>query len=186
MTSLADLTATTPGLPCRTTDPELWFSNYPRDRRTAASHCTPCPLRAACQSYAFETQQSWGVWGGVDFTAVETHCGTDRGHQIHARNGEIPCEPCQKAHAELVDGRRRKQLEAEHAKGGTVRGYAIHRRLGEDACVACRAASARESAAHRARDREGAERARAVWDAPRAADRLRGAPAGAQPLPVAV
>lgn len=185
MTTLAELTATTPGLPCRTTDPDLFHSNYARNRRRAAGLCGPCPIRLACQTYALQNGERWGVWGGVDFTAVETHCGTERGHQIHVRNRETPCTPCAHAHAAIVEERRREQLAVEHAKGGTVRGYEIHRRLGEVPCASCKSASGRAS-------RERRERAQRAAVAPvtdlggrRAADPLPGAPAGAQPLALA-
>jgi hypothetical protein len=186
LTSLAELTATTPGLPCRTTDPALFHSDYDRDRRHAARLCRSCPLLLPCRSYAVETGQVWGVWGGHDFTAVETHCGTERGHQIHARNRERPCEPCQQAHAALLAGRRRARLEAEHAKGGTVRGYEIHRRMGEEACAACLRAMREKSAFYRrAGEQQGRRRARTGPGAPASAEAVNGAPAAVQPLALA-
>lgn len=182
MTTLHQLMTRTPGLPCRTTDPELWFSDYALDRHHATRLCRSCPLLLACRSYALETGQEWGVWGGHDFTAVETYCGTERGHRIHRRNGEMPCEPCAEAHAELVDERRRRQLKAEHAKGGTVRGYEIHLRLGESACVACLGARRAESARRRAGGQQGRGRPRAVSGALAPAETLPGVPAAVQPL----
>jgi hypothetical protein len=185
MTSLFDLTANTPGLPCRTTNPALFHSDNPRERRQAASKCQGCPLLLDCRTYAFETRQEWGVWGGLDFTAVETYCGTDRGYLIHRRNGEIPCGPCLEVHAEVVDGRRRAQLAKEHAKGGTSRGYEIHHRLGERACDPCREAQARKSREHRARSRRGRVQLAALPVTDEARDVLPGPQAAVQPLALA-
>ncbi|MFE7232534.1 WhiB family transcriptional regulator [Streptomyces sp. NPDC057596] len=162
MTTLTQISTSIPGVACRTASDDLWFSDYRLDRVHAAGLCHGCPLAIPCRTYAYDTRQAWGVWGGHDFTVGETHCGTERGHQIHARNGETPCEPCRAAHAELVDGRRRARLAEEHAKGGTVRGYGIHLSLGEQACVRCRAARARESAECRARRREAEEPVQAL------------------------
>ncbi|NUR42023.1 MAG: WhiB family transcriptional regulator, partial [Streptomyces sp.] len=39
MTTLAALAASTAGLPCRTTDPELWFSRTSADRTRAVALC---------------------------------------------------------------------------------------------------------------------------------------------------
>ena len=64
MTSLQQLAATTPGLPCATTDPELWFSPLAADRQYAARACHTCPILAACLRHA--PNERWGVWGGVD------------------------------------------------------------------------------------------------------------------------
>ncbi|MFF7561931.1 WhiB family transcriptional regulator [Streptomyces pseudovenezuelae] len=185
MTSLTDLTAHTPGLPCRTTDPELFHSNYARDRRRAALLCDPCPIRLACQTYAVENGEQWGVWGGLDFTAVETHCGTERGHQIHVRNRETACRPCAEAHRVHVEERRREQLSEEHAKGGTVRGYEIHRRMGEAPCASCKAASGRASAERRARQQQGRRRLSAVPGPSQAGERLSGPQAAVQRLALA-
>lgn len=186
MTStLHDLMTSTDGLPCRTVDPALWFSDYQGDRARAAGLCSPCPLLAACQTFGLKTRQEWGVWGGIDLTAVETYCGTDRGYLIHTRNGEIACEPCREVHAVSVEGRRRRQLEVEHAKGGSPRGYGIHLRMGEAACEACLAAQAAKSAECRARAQQRREAPRALSVAPGATESVRGAPEGVQPASLA-
>lgn len=125
------------------------------------------------------------MWGGLDLTAVETYCGTERGYLIHTRNGEIACEPCREVHAVVVGERRRRQLEVEHAKGGSPRGYGIHLRMGEDACEACLGAQAAKSAACRARAQQRRERPRVLSVAPDPAEPGSGAPAGVQSLAIA-
>ncbi|MFE1264429.1 WhiB family transcriptional regulator [Streptomyces albogriseolus] len=185
MTSLHDLMNRTPGLPCRL-DPDPFFSDFALDRRYAARQCGTCPLLLACRLYALESGQRWGVWGGVDMTAVPTYCGTERGYRMHVRDGEAACEPCMDAHAALVEKRRREQLAQEHAAGGTVRGYEVHRRLGEPACAACLAAVREQSAqSRRARAQRGRGRACSASSGSGSAVVLPSPQTGAQPLPIA-
>jgi len=54
-------------LPCRTFDPDLWFSDSPADLELAKSLCMECPLRAECLAGAIERGEPWGVWGGEIF-----------------------------------------------------------------------------------------------------------------------
>lgn len=54
-------------LPCRSTDPELFFAESPADVEFAKSICTECPIRMACLSGALERKEPWGVWGGELF-----------------------------------------------------------------------------------------------------------------------
>lgn len=54
-------------LPCRTTDPELFFAESPADVEFAKTVCAACPIREACLSGALERKEPWGVWGGELF-----------------------------------------------------------------------------------------------------------------------
>ncbi|MGI3198478.1 WhiB family transcriptional regulator [Streptomyces sp. GTA36] len=197
MTTLATLTARTPGLPCRL-QPEPFFSDDSRERAAAVRLCRDCPLRVPCAAYALEERVSHGVWGGTTeaerrafWTGVPWRfdeegrlrlvCGSERAYRSHFSYREQPCAECTAAHEALVEEQRRARLAEEHAKGGTVRGYQIHLRLGEPACPACRGAQSRESQARRDRARAAAGRARAEWDARKAADGRRGAPAPVRP-----
>ena len=54
-------------LPCRSTDPELFFAESPADVEFAKAVCTECPIREACLSGALERKEPWGVWGGELF-----------------------------------------------------------------------------------------------------------------------
>ncbi|MGW2210144.1 WhiB family transcriptional regulator [Streptomyces sp. NPDC001781] len=185
MTSLHDLTARTPGLPCRT-DPEPWFSPDPTARQYAVQQCrTACPLLAACLQHAFTAGEQSGVWGGVDMDARTIGCGTERGFRVHKRRSEEPCESCQAAHDEAVETDRRRRLAAEHAAGGSLRGYWMHRRLGEDACVPCKRAQARRSQERRDEARAAAGRARGAWGDSGDADDVPGAQAGVHGLAAA-
>lgn len=51
---------------CRTMEPELWFPVTP-DKPQAAVRaiCYGCPARLQCLSYAVQTNQRDGIWGGV-------------------------------------------------------------------------------------------------------------------------
>lgn len=202
MTSLHLLAADTAGLPCRTTDPELWFSRSSSERALAVALCRECPIREACAQYALDNRDVTGVWGGTTtadrrlFWTGEPHrfdeqgrlrllCGTERAYRAHFSYREQPCAECVAAHEEQVAGERRAQLAAEHTAGGSARGYFIHRRLGEAACAPCRAALGRKSREDRERQRAAGDRARAAWDARKAADAARGPQAPVQPLALA-
>lgn len=171
MTTLHQLTATTPGLPCRE-DPAPFFSTDANERRYAARQCHGCPLLLACQHYALKAKEQHGVWGGVDFEARAMGCGTERGYQIHKRRKETVCPQCQAAHDEAVEANRLRILAREHAAGGTTRGYWMHRRLGEEACVPCKRAVARKSAEQRERARQGRTRPRTARVASRVTEAL--------------
>ncbi|MCX4994286.1 WhiB family transcriptional regulator [Streptomyces longwoodensis] len=207
MNTLHDLAATTPGLPCQETDPELWHSRSSSERALAVELCAGCPIRTPCAQYALDHRDVSGVWGGT--TAADRRafwtgercrfdergrlrllCGSERAYWAHFRYGEQPGRDCAggdcaAAHEAHITAGRRKRLEAEHAAGGTTAGYYIHRRLGEQACELCAGARGRDSKARRQRDRAAADRARAEWDARKAADRTRGAQTGVHGLALA-
>jgi WhiB family redox-sensing transcriptional regulator len=55
---------------CRRFDPELWFpvgNSGPAQQQAqeAKSICQRCPVRLECLSWAMETGQREGVWGGM-------------------------------------------------------------------------------------------------------------------------
>lgn len=51
-------------VPCRVSDPDLWFAESPADLEHAKALCGDCPLREACLAAALERAEPWGVWGG--------------------------------------------------------------------------------------------------------------------------
>jgi len=61
--------AATEELPCRTSDPELFFAESPADVEFAKSICTACPIRRECLDGALSRKEPWGVWGGELFVA---------------------------------------------------------------------------------------------------------------------
>ncbi|WP_425562418.1 WhiB family transcriptional regulator [Microlunatus aurantiacus] len=54
-------------LPCRRSDPDLWFAESPTDVESAKALCRDCPLRLECLAGAQERREPWGVWGGELF-----------------------------------------------------------------------------------------------------------------------
>lgn len=203
MTNLLDAITTTPGLPCRTVDPELFFSKSSTDRARAVALCRGCPIREACAQYALDNRDVKGVWGGT--TAADRRsfqsgrawrfdeqgrlrlaCGSVSAYHAHYTYREQPCEECTAVwEAQLLEERRRR-LEREHAKGGSSTGYHLHRRMGEPACEACLGAMRAASAAARRRKAgRGLRRPRAASVTPGAVGVLPGAPAAVQRLKVA-
>lgn len=53
-----------PSAPPCSAQPELWFSEWPRDLAEAKARCEYCPLRRECLAGALERREPWGVWGG--------------------------------------------------------------------------------------------------------------------------
>lgn len=54
-------------LPCRWSDPDLFFAEAPADVEQAKSLCGTCPVQAACLASALARKEPWGVWGGQLF-----------------------------------------------------------------------------------------------------------------------
>jgi len=54
-------------LPCRVTDPDLWFAERPDQLEQAKRLCVGCPVQAACLAGALDRAEPWGVWGGEIF-----------------------------------------------------------------------------------------------------------------------
>ncbi|MFH9826750.1 WhiB family transcriptional regulator [Streptomyces bobili] len=205
MTTLAALTATTPGLPCRTTDPELWFSRSSSERALAVALCQECPIRRACAQYALDNPEVRGVWGGTTAAdrrsfrdgrpwrfdeqgRLRLECGSEEAYRSHFGYREQPCEVCVAAHEEHITGQRRVRLAVEHARadGGSTVGYWLHRRLGERACRACmEALQVQQSLVPSRVARRRGERARTASVAPEVAETVRGPQTGAQPLALA-
>ena len=49
---------------CAQTDPAAFHPEKGEPTRPAKSVCAVCPVREQCLSYALETNQQFGVWGG--------------------------------------------------------------------------------------------------------------------------
>lgn len=58
-------------LPCRVSNPELWFAETPADVEFAKALCQECPVRTLCLDGALERREPWGVWGGELFLRGE-------------------------------------------------------------------------------------------------------------------
>lgn len=204
MTSLAALTATTPDLPCRTTDPELWFSKSSSERELAKALCCECPIRTACAQHALDNPELRGVWGGTTLAdrrsfhdgrawrfdeqgRLRLECGSEDAYRAHFGYREQPCGECVAAHEEHITAQRRARLAEEHANGGSATGFWLHRRLGEPPCEGCRAKQAEQwrASARRREAERGRRQPRGARVASGARNTVNAAPAGVQPLALA-
>lgn len=51
---------------CRTTDPDVFYPSFPDDEAAAKAICDRCDARGACLEYALNTNESEGIWGGLN------------------------------------------------------------------------------------------------------------------------
>ncbi len=55
---------------CRTADPDAYYPPSGQGGQSMAAHakfvCRGCPVRTACLTHALETDEPWGIWGGLD------------------------------------------------------------------------------------------------------------------------
>jgi WhiB family redox-sensing transcriptional regulator len=64
---IADFEQNGAAIPCRATNPELFFAESPQDVERAKALCAGCPVRLVCIAGALERREPWGVWGGELF-----------------------------------------------------------------------------------------------------------------------
>jgi WhiB family redox-sensing transcriptional regulator len=50
---------------CAETDPEAFFPEKGGSTREAKKVCRACPVKSDCLDYALETDQKFGIWGGM-------------------------------------------------------------------------------------------------------------------------
>lgn len=50
---------------CAQADPEAFFPEKGGSTRLAKAVCRSCDVRAECLDYAMETNQMFGIWGGM-------------------------------------------------------------------------------------------------------------------------
>jgi WhiB family redox-sensing transcriptional regulator len=50
---------------CAQTDPEAFFPEKGGSTREAKKVCVACPVKAQCLAYALDTNQRFGIWGGL-------------------------------------------------------------------------------------------------------------------------
>ncbi|MGC0364843.1 WhiB family redox-sensing transcriptional regulator [Rhodococcus sp. 27YEA15] len=62
--SFIEVASTRRDLPCRVTNPDLWFAESPAELEQAKTLCAACPIRSRCLSAALDRAEPWGVWGG--------------------------------------------------------------------------------------------------------------------------
>lgn len=153
---------------CRDEDPDLFFPNGESgpaavQAEEAKAICNnSCPVIEQCLSWAMNSGQQQGVWGGM--TEKERHnlrrqraraeqrdqprprrvlspCGTLAAYYRHVKKKEPVDAACRKAATDEQRERRHAKKRGE-PQCGTRPGYRRHRRDGEPACDACRQANA--------------------------------------------
>ena len=103
---------------CAQVDPELWFPEKGGSAAPAKRICFACPVRIECLSYALETGQDDGIWGGHTRESLRQirreegiisagirilePCGTPAAYRRHLRSGEPACQACLAAGAASV------------------------------------------------------------------------------------
>lgn len=67
-----EITSAGRDLPCRVSDPDLWFAESPAELEEAKGLCAQCPIQSRCLRAALDREEPWGVWGGeiLDHGAV--------------------------------------------------------------------------------------------------------------------
>lgn len=50
---------------CASVDPDLFFPEPGADTSAARAICRDCPVRRMCLDHALETNQKFGIWGGM-------------------------------------------------------------------------------------------------------------------------
>lgn len=53
---------------CTETNPDLFFPDKSGNPNPAKRVCAACPVRVECLTYALETSQQRGIWGGLTIT----------------------------------------------------------------------------------------------------------------------
>jgi WhiB family redox-sensing transcriptional regulator len=51
---------------CAQTDPDIFFSDSAGQIEQAKELCGQCPVQQECLAYSLQTQEAFGVWGGLD------------------------------------------------------------------------------------------------------------------------
>ena len=50
---------------CAQADPDSWYVEKGESNLPAKRICATCPVRQICLEHALETDEPWGVWGGL-------------------------------------------------------------------------------------------------------------------------
>lgn len=63
---MSALAATDASALCAQVDPALWFPEKGKSSEAAKAVCHTCPVEAKCLTWALDTRQGFGIWGGLD------------------------------------------------------------------------------------------------------------------------
>lgn len=76
---------------------DLFFSEEEEDIENAKTMCGACPVKRECMSWALDSKEMWGVWGGLDEHELRVVLSVDEdGQEVRRiRKGEAPfCPNC--------------------------------------------------------------------------------------------
>jgi hypothetical protein len=71
--------------PC-TSNPELFFSEDPKEKAEAKAICAQCPVRKKCLTTSLVDKEEFGIWGGVGVQ--------ERNIALGKTKGRITCVSC--------------------------------------------------------------------------------------------
>ena len=97
-----------------------WFTTDRAEKHQAKQICETCIVRAHCYQTAVENDESFGIWGGVDFAEPRQNrglpirppvrCPSERAYKKHLADNEEPCAGCKAAHYKYnMDNRNRRK-----------------------------------------------------------------------------
>lgn len=52
---------------CAQSDPEQWFPEKGESVKHVKAICRRCPIKTECLEYALDTNQIYGIWGGLSY-----------------------------------------------------------------------------------------------------------------------
>lgn len=100
---------------CRGAGGEVFFPTRGEPTAEAKAICAGCPVRAECLTFALESGEKYGIWGGRSererrklrkvMLAGQPRAprpinhGSTSGYATHLKRGEVPCDSCRRAHA---------------------------------------------------------------------------------------
>lgn len=118
---------------CRQVDPELFHPETSgqgarQQAQQAKAVCRECPVRQECFTFAVETGQRHGVWGGELLSSSRfrgkragtmppkpIEHGTAGGYAAHLRRGIPTCAACREGHNQYGRERERQLAERQRA-----------------------------------------------------------------------
>lgn len=110
-------------------NPELWFSNKEQDINLAISFCNDCPIKDRCLTLATEGKETFGVWGGKNFTEniiEQPEIKLCRAKKHPWIEGQKTCKQCRKesqdrynSKTKRVNWSPKKPKTRKHVLGGT-------------------------------------------------------------------
>lgn len=142
---------------CVGKDPEWWFSYSSGELALARSICGKCPVAVQCLKYALESDERYGIFGGLD-----------EYQRASIRRKEAKEEARKESPVPRVI---RPRHPREH---GTTRGYRQHKNLQERPCQPCKDAAREQRAEQAATQTDTPRRARSTADLLEALDTMRG------------